>query len=69
MLKLTFNTTEKTVKITDEGTILGEYSSVPTVKVREGYYEVMQKDLTTTMEVQIPVCRTPIANTLMFLEK
>lgn len=69
MLRLTFNTTDKTVKITEDGTILAEYTAVPTVKVREGYYEVMQKDSTTITEVQIPVCRTPVANTLMFLEK
>jgi hypothetical protein len=67
MITLTFNSTAKTVRITQEG-VLTEYQDVPTVKVREGFYEVMQKQ-SMTSETQIPVCRLPIANTIMFINK
>ena len=71
MLTLTFNTQEKTVKITnDEDFILKTYNNVPTVKVRnEGYYEIMQKQTEFDVENSIPVCRLLIQNTLMFFEK
>lgn len=71
MLTLTFNTQEKTVKITnDEDFILKVYVNVPTVKVRnEGYYEIMQKQGEFDESPSIPVCRLPIQNTLMFIEK
>lgn len=71
MYTLTFNTQEKTVKITnDEDFILKTYNNVPTVKVRnEGYYEIMQKQTEFDVENSIPVCRLPIQNTLMFIEK
>jgi hypothetical protein len=67
MITLTFNSTAKTVTITREG-FLTEYQDVPTVKVREGFYEVMQK-LTASTETQIPVCRVPISQTIMFIKK
>lgn len=71
MLTLTFNTQEKTVKITnDKDFILKTYDNVPTVKVRnEGYYEIMQKQTEYDESTSIPVCRLPIQNTLMFIEK
>jgi hypothetical protein len=67
MITLTFNSTAKTVRITREG-FLTEYQDVQTVKVREGFYEIMQRQGTVT-ESQIPVCRLPIANTIMFIDK
>ena len=70
MITLTFNSTKKTVLVTDESQkIIADYSDVPTVKVREGYYEVMQKYTNDLGEVQIPICRLPISNTIMFLSK
>lgn len=70
MITLTFNTKNKTVKITNtEDKNIYEYSNVPTVKVREGFYEVMQKDLSLSEEVQIPICRLPISQTIMFINK
>ena len=70
MITLTFNSTKKTVLVTDESQkIIANYSDVPTVKVREGYYEVMQKYTNDLGEVQIPICRLPISNTIMFLSK
>jgi hypothetical protein len=70
MITLTFNTKNKTVKITNtEDKNIYEYVNVPTVKVREGFYEVMQKDLSLSEEVQIPICRLPISQTIMFINK
>jgi len=65
MIKLTFNTTEKTVSV-DLGQLHFEnYSNVSTVQVREGYYEVMIK----SDEKSKPVLRVPISNTIMFIEE
>ena len=70
MITLTFNTKNKTVKITNtEDKNIYEYSNVPTVKVREGFYEVMQKDTSAAEEIQIPICRLPISQTIMFINK
>jgi hypothetical protein len=70
MQTLVFNTTTKTVKLIDSktgmGTVLLEYSSIPTVKVSEGYYEVIQSD---EFEKKYPVLRVPIANTNMIINK
>ena len=70
MITLTFNTTNKTVKITNtDDKNIYEYSNIPTVKVRDGFYEVMQKEASLTEEIQIPICRLPIAKTLMYINK
>lgn len=70
MITLTFNTKNKTVKITNtEDKNVYEYSNIPTVKVRDGFYEVMQKEASLTEDIQIPICRLPIAQTLMFINK
>lgn len=70
MQTLVFNTTTKTVKLIDSktgmGAVLLEYSSIPTVKVSEGYYEVIQSD---EFEKKYPVLRVPIANTNMIINK
>jgi 7-keto-8-aminopelargonate synthetase-like enzyme len=71
MQTLVFNTTDKTVKfyrdVKQEGQILAQYINVPTVKVQEGYYEVMLR--TEEMQSPIPVLRVPVSNTNMFIEK
>ena len=71
MQTLIFNTTSKTVKVYDgypnDSTLLYSYDEVPTVGLRDNYYEVMQKygdDRTS-----IPVLRVPIANTNMQIIK
>ena len=70
MVTLTFNTTSKTVKISNTSDKnIYEYSNIPTVKVRDGFYEVMQKEASLTEEIQIPICRLPIAQTIMFINK
>jgi hypothetical protein len=68
MQTLVFNTTTKSVKVTegDNLTILFQYENVPTVKVLDGYYEVMQKD---EFDKSTPVLRLPIANTNMVIKK
>ena len=65
MIKLKFNTTEKTVRA-DLGQLhFEDYSNVSTVQIREAYYEVMIK----SDEKSKPVLRVPISNTIMFIEE
>lgn len=70
MQTLLFNTTTKTIKLYDgpipSGSILLEMENVPTVKVTENFYEVMQKD---EVDRALPVLRLPIANTNMMIKK
>jgi hypothetical protein len=68
MQTLVFNTTTKSVKVIegDNLTILFQYENVPTVKVLDAYYEVMQKD---EFDKSTPVLRIPIANTNMVINK
>jgi hypothetical protein len=72
MQTLTFNSTEKTVVLQegargskDFGGILETFNNVPTVKVENGYYEVMQ----IQGEQKVPVLRVPMANTNMLIQK
>jgi hypothetical protein len=72
MQTLVFNTRTKTVQLLDgrrEGSNIIEYfENVPTVKIEQGYYEVMKKmdEESTTV---IPVLRVPISNTNMVIIK
>lgn len=70
MQTLVFNTTTKTVKLIDSknstGSLLMEYSNVPTVKVLDGFYEVIQSD---EFDKKYPVLRVPMANTNMIINK
>jgi hypothetical protein len=70
MQTLIFNTTDKTVNVYS-GTIgktdlIFQFDNVPTVKVQEGYYEVMQKG---DDERSIPILRLPISGTNMRIMK
>ena len=71
MQTLTFNSTTKKVQLLsgsrESGMLLETFDNVPTVKVENGYYEVMQK-LEETGGV-VPVLRVPIANTNMTIQK
>jgi hypothetical protein len=72
MQTLVFNTTTKSAKIyigDENSAILYIFDSVPTVKIEEGYYQVMQVDGTSTEEKRVPVARFPIANTNMLIKK
>jgi hypothetical protein len=68
MQTLIFYTTKKRVVLNSEtrsGYELISFDDVPTVKIEDGYYEVMQKTDTNT----IPVLRVPISNTNMLIQK
>lgn len=73
MQTLVFNTTAKTVKVyegaPEKSELIHQYDFVPTVKVMEGYYEVMQTDKLMEEEKRYPVARFPIQNTNMILRK
>jgi hypothetical protein len=70
MQTLVFNTTTKEVKLYEgwkhKSQILETFTEVPTVRITEGYYEVMKKYDDTK---NIPVLRVPILNTNMVIEK
>lgn len=70
MQTLIFNTTTKNVTLYDgnplDSKILRQLSDVPTVKVSDGFYEVMQKD---EFEKTYPVLRVPISNTNMSIDR
>ena len=71
MQTLTFNSTTKKVQLLSgsrgDSKVLETFDNVPTVKVENGYYEVMQKSGETGGVV--PVLRVPIANTNMTIQK
>lgn len=72
MQTLVFNTTTKSAKLyegNDQSAILYTFDSVPTVKIEDGYYQVMQVDGTSTEEKRVPVARFPVANTNMLIKK
>lgn len=73
MQTLVFNTTTKTVKIyegkQEQSDIMYQFTNVPTVKVLNSLYEVMQLDNSTSEEKRVPVARFPISNTNMIINK
>ncbi len=72
MQTLTFNTTTKEVKLLDgprgSSVVTETFNNVSTVKIEDGFYQVMQKTSEDTNSA-IPVMRVPIANTNMIIEK
>ena len=72
MQTLVFNTSTKSAKLYEAqelSTILYTFNDVPTVKIEDGYYQVMQVDTTSVEEKRVPVARFPIANTNMLIKK
>lgn len=71
MQTLTFNSTTKKVQLLSgsrgDSKVLETFDNVPTVKVENGYYEVMQKSGETNGVV--PVLRVPMANTNMLIQR
>ena len=69
MQTLIFNSSTKRVELLSgsrgESKILETFENVPTVKVENGYYEVMQ----TQGEQKVPVLRVPMANTNMLIQR
>ena len=72
MQTLTFNTTTKEVKLLDgprgSSVVTETFNNVSTVKIEDGFYQVMQKTSEDTNS-SLPVMRVPIANTNMIIEK
>jgi hypothetical protein len=68
MQTLVFNSTDKTVVLQEgfRGMELLNFKDVPTVKVENGYYEVMQKSGENGV---VPVLRVPMATTNMLIQK
>lgn len=73
MQTLVFNTSTKSAKLYDgpaeDSTILYTFNDVPTVKIEDGFYQVMQIDGTSVEEKRVPVARFPIQNTNMLIKK
>ena len=71
MQTLKFNTTQRTVTLSSTSgnylEVVATYDNVPTVKVLDGYYEVMQTIIDENRV--IPVLRVPISNTNMIIER
>ena len=69
MQALVFNTTKKNVELfedlRDSSRVIHNFDNIPTVRVLEGYYEVIQEEGT----LKFPVLRVPISNTNMIIEK
>ena len=69
MQTLTFNSTTKKVQLLSgsrgDSKLLENFEDVPTVKIMDGYYEVMQ----IQGEQKVPVLRVPMANTNMLIQK
>ncbi len=67
MQTLVFNSTEKTAVLQEgfKGMELLTFKNVPTVKMENGYYEVMQ----IQGEQKVPVLRVPMANTNMLIQR
>lgn len=72
MQTLTFNTTKKEVTLLSgsrgKSEVLEHFDKISTVKIQDGFYEVMQKP-TEDSSSAIPVMRVPIANTNMIISK
>ena len=72
MQTLIFNTTTKEVTLLEgargKSGILENFKNISTVKIEDGFYQVMQKTSEDTNS-SIPVMRVPIANTNMIIEK
>ena len=72
MQTLIFNTTDKTVTVYNGhptvGILIYNFDNIPTVKVQERFYEVMQRQGEGTNS-SLPVMRVPIANTNMIITK
>jgi len=76
MQTLVFNTTLKTAKLYEgnyrDGKILFSFDNISTVKVMEGFYELMQRDEdieSGAMSRVFPVLRVGISSTNMLIER
>ena len=69
MQTLIFNSTTKSVQLLSgsrgDSKILETFENVPTVKIENGFYEVVQ----IQGEQKVPVLRVPMANTNMLIQR
>lgn len=69
MQTLIFNSSTKRVELLSgsrgESKILETFENVPTVKIENGFYEVVQ----IQGEQKVPVLRVPMANTNMLIQR
>ncbi|NBO72832.1 hypothetical protein EBV26_20530 [bacterium] len=69
MQTLIFNSTTKSVQFLSgsrgDSKILETFENVPTVKIENGFYEVVQ----IQGEQKVPVLRVPMANTNMLIQR
>lgn len=76
MQTLVFNTTLKTAKLYEgnyrDGKILFSFENISTVKVSDGFYELMEREggiENTAMARVFPVLRVGISSTNMLIER
>ena len=67
MIKLTFYTTEKRVVVDFDNFDKETYENIPTVQVRDGYYEVMKRNDNGVVTAVKPILRVPISQTIMYI--
>ena len=71
MQTLVFNTTTKSVKVTSDkpsdSKLLYEFNNIPTVRVLEQHYEVVEEIIGDEQKTRMPVARFPISNTNMLI--
>ena len=67
MIKLTFYTTEKKVVVDFDNFDKETYENIPTVQVRDGYYEVMKRNDNGVVSAVKPILRVPISQTIMYI--
>ena len=69
MQTLIFNSTIKSVQLLSgsrgDSKVLETFDNVPTVKIENGFYEVVQ----IQGEQKVPVLRVPMANTNMLIQR
>lgn len=69
MQTLIFNSTTKSVQLLSgsrgDSKVLETFDNVPTVKIENGFYEVVQ----IQGEQKVPVLRVPMANTNMLIQR
>lgn len=64
MLRLTFDTAQHTAALSENGVIIADYQNVSTIKQKDDVYEIIVKH---DNDMQAPVCKVPVVNTIMFL--
>lgn len=71
MQTLTFNTKTKEVQLLDgprgKSIVIEQFNNISTVRVDDGFYELIQITSTDPSVTKVPVMRVPISNTNMII--